>query len=255
MMDNKKLPLYLSIGILLGIIIFHRFLSIVSLNIFLFLDNFLELSANIHPAILWGFLGLLVGLIYGAIVAWKKFTIDFKLILLPVGLLMLVSILFLLINAPLNRGVWMGINAPLYDTAARTRIDSTNYSNPSKHKSTYPKKSGSDYKPSTNALTTENPAHITTSSNEPRIDMSNKPKATPGYPRPQDYLSALVGSDHCGSPCPSVDVIKDFSFSIITKENKVHITFVIDGSKCDCYVNLKLDEAENKYIINSACTE
>ena len=108
-MKSTKTHAYIGVGTIVILAIFNRYLSIIGINFFLFLDNLLEISKAISPWIMWAFWGLFVGLIYGSVVAWKKFTLDFKLNFIPIGLFILVTLSFLLINMPLKSGTWAGI--------------------------------------------------------------------------------------------------------------------------------------------------
>ncbi len=87
--------------VLLGILYAFRIpLSVIGINTFLFIDNLVEFSRNIHPVILWGILGLFVGLLYGTFTAWKKYRLEFKLNLIPLGVFVLFITLLILVNKP-----------------------------------------------------------------------------------------------------------------------------------------------------------
>lgn len=118
---TKAQKIYFFLLALLLAIIFNRYFSIIAINTFLFFDNILNVSQSISPFILWGILGLLVGTVYGTFVAWKKYTLDFKLNLIPIIFLFQILFLLYIYNQPLKNGISTGIPNP-ESTAENTQI-------------------------------------------------------------------------------------------------------------------------------------
>jgi len=105
--NTKKNWTYSLLAIAILIFLLQKFLGMISYSFFLFTDNLLRLSDNIHPVAMWAVLGLFTGLIYGSFVAWKKYKLDFKLNLIPVGIFLLIVFILFMVNdtfdsAPVN---------------------------------------------------------------------------------------------------------------------------------------------------------
>ncbi|WP_221393174.1 hypothetical protein [Dyadobacter sp. NIV53] len=71
-------------------------LGILSSMFFMPMDKLLFISHSIPPVIMWALLGISIGLIYGSYIAIKKYKLNFKLLLTPVGILVLFISLTLL---------------------------------------------------------------------------------------------------------------------------------------------------------------
>ncbi len=129
-MKLTKPQLYAFLLSILFVWILHNYCSILAINIFLFFDNLFQFGPVGSPLILWSLFGLLVGAIYGAIIAWKKYTLDFKLNLIPITLILLFGILLFLLNQPLKNGISLG--APFMLQAAQiasSEIDTSSHLN------------------------------------------------------------------------------------------------------------------------------
>lgn len=98
--SKKNLP-YVFLAIAILIFFLQKFLGMIGFRFFLFMDNMLRLTDNIHPVVMWAVLGLFTGLIYGSLVAWKKYKLDFKLNLIPISIFLLVVFVLIMINKPL----------------------------------------------------------------------------------------------------------------------------------------------------------
>lgn len=108
--NNKAKFIWGGIGIILIAIIFKRFLSIIGVDTFLFFDNLLKISDSISPVVTWASWGVLTGLLYGTIIAWKKYTLDRRLNFIPLlGLLLFLSS-FYFVNRPMKGGVSSGFS-------------------------------------------------------------------------------------------------------------------------------------------------
>lgn len=103
----KDLPVVvLIIFLLLGIVILYRLVIFLSktfvylgFNLFLVTDNLLKFeSAN--PVILWGLLGLLIGSIFGVMIAIKRYKLSKTLILYPLSITVLAIVILSFINKP-----------------------------------------------------------------------------------------------------------------------------------------------------------
>lgn len=99
--SSKKNRTYGFLATVILIYFFQKFLGMVSFRFFLFMDNMLRLTRSIHPVVMWAVLGLFAGLIYGSFVAWKKYKLDFKLNLIPVGIFVLIVFILIMVNKPL----------------------------------------------------------------------------------------------------------------------------------------------------------
>lgn len=99
--DNTKKWIYGSLAVIVFIYFLRTSLGIISFRFLLFMDNLLQINANINPVVMWAGLGVFTGLVYGSFVAWKKFNLDFKLNLIPVGILLLIVFILFEVNKPL----------------------------------------------------------------------------------------------------------------------------------------------------------
>lgn len=100
--SSKKNWPYGFLVVAILIYFFQKFLGMISFRFFLFMDNTLRLTDNIHPVVMWAVLGLFIGLIYGSFVAWKKYKLDFKLNLIPVSIFLLIVFILFMVNHPLD---------------------------------------------------------------------------------------------------------------------------------------------------------
>ena len=88
-------------GILVAAVIVYfirDFLGGLSYLFFVPIDRILFISESIPPLVMWSILGLLIGIIYGSFVGIKKYKLDFKLLIYPVGLLVIMISLILLVS-------------------------------------------------------------------------------------------------------------------------------------------------------------
>ncbi len=84
------------------IVIFRRVLGVMSINTFMFLDNLLFTSDGMAAFIMWAIVGLLVGAIAGAVVAFKKYKLTYSSVLIPVFILLFFLGIMYLVNQPIN---------------------------------------------------------------------------------------------------------------------------------------------------------
>jgi len=97
-MKNGKIGFW-GIIIIAVIIYFARdFLGGLSALFFVPIDRILFISEKIPPFAMWIILGLLVGIIYGSFVGIKKYKLDFKLLVYPVSLLVIMISLIMLVS-------------------------------------------------------------------------------------------------------------------------------------------------------------
>lgn len=100
--NNKNKWIYGFLTVMVLVYLMQDFLGRMSFRFFLFMDNTLRLTDSIHPIVMWAMLGSLTGLIYGSFVAWKKYKLDFKLNLIPLGIFLLIIFLLIMVNEPLD---------------------------------------------------------------------------------------------------------------------------------------------------------
>lgn len=100
--NTKKNWLYVFLATVILIFFLQKFLGMISYRFFLFMDNLLRLSDSVHPVVMWAVIGLFTGLIYGSFVAWKKYKLEFKLNLIPIGIFLLIVFILFMVNDPLN---------------------------------------------------------------------------------------------------------------------------------------------------------
>ncbi len=93
------------IAMALLIFLFRETLGRKSFEIFVFLDNLLKFAQSLPPFISWILPGLLLGAIYGSIVAWKKYKLNFKINLLPIGAFAVILLLLVIVNKPLSENI------------------------------------------------------------------------------------------------------------------------------------------------------
>jgi len=97
-----------SVLLLLGLIIFfvyvlRNFLGRVSAFFFVPIDSLLFISQSIPPVVMWMFFGLLIGVVYGSFIAIKKYRLDLKLLVYPIGILVITICLILLVSFIKNK--------------------------------------------------------------------------------------------------------------------------------------------------------
>ncbi|WP_153797164.1 NADase-type glycan-binding domain-containing protein [Foetidibacter luteolus] len=102
MKKKRRIPKRLIVILVVVCLLLNRMLSIIAINVFLFMDNLLAVSKTINPVIMWIALGLFTGLVYGAVVAYKKYRLSSKLIVFPAAALVLFIALMFIINKPLQ---------------------------------------------------------------------------------------------------------------------------------------------------------
>ncbi len=127
MSRSKKVILFLLAVIVL--IVIRRVLGILSINSFLFLDNLLFLSEGVNVWLMWGLLGLLVGVVTGAWVAFRKYRLSYSAFFLPLAALVFVVAILFLVNKPAARSTTrlerkrLNANAYVTVTATNTQPD------------------------------------------------------------------------------------------------------------------------------------
>ncbi len=100
--NTKKNWLYVFLAAGVVVFLLQKFLGMISYRFFLFIDNLLRLTDSIHPVIMWAVFGLFTGLTFGSFVAWKKYKLDFKTNLIPVGIFLLIVFILFMVNDPLD---------------------------------------------------------------------------------------------------------------------------------------------------------
>ncbi len=115
--------------VLLIAILFYYYrttLGSYSFQAMLFLDNLVKLSASASPLLFWGMLGLLVGAIYGSIVAWRKYKLHGAVNLIPIGIFILLVAILYNVNHPLEASAF-GIANNLQTVYAYDLVTATEY--------------------------------------------------------------------------------------------------------------------------------
>ncbi len=100
--NTKKNWTYVLLATAILIFFLQKLLGMISYRFFLFMDNLLRLSDSVHPVVMWAVIGLFTGLIYGSFVAWKKYKLEFKLNLIPIGIFLFIVFILFIVNEPLN---------------------------------------------------------------------------------------------------------------------------------------------------------
>lgn len=99
--SNKGSGLF--VLILLAVIYWLRkYPLIASLNVFTFMDGLSFLGYEISPIVCWMFMGLFIGLVYGAWVACKKYNLNRQIIWITAGVSVLVFVILFLVNQPME---------------------------------------------------------------------------------------------------------------------------------------------------------
>jgi hypothetical protein len=97
-MKNRKSYFW---PIVILIVVFYSmadFLARTSSAFFLPVDRMLFISPSLSPVTMWAFLGMLLGAVYGCFVSIRKFRLDNKLIVIPIGILIVWINLMLLLS-------------------------------------------------------------------------------------------------------------------------------------------------------------
>ena len=96
MKDGKSVLLMLAL-IIFFVYVLRNFLGKASAFFFVPIDSILFISHSIPPVIMWMFFGILIGIISGSFIAIKKYKLDLKLIIYPIGVLVIsICLVFLL---------------------------------------------------------------------------------------------------------------------------------------------------------------
>lgn len=102
------------------------FLSIafvyLGFNLFVYIENLLQFT-SVNPLVMWGILGLLIGSIFGVVVAVKKYKLPKKLIFYPISITILVIIILSFINRPTQL---TGSFVPILDQNVSTDLNTNN---------------------------------------------------------------------------------------------------------------------------------
>jgi len=87
----------------LGIMVylFREMLGMVSVGFVVFTDRLLNMSDSFNPVWMWAIFGLLLGAIYGSLVATRKFKLDGKINQLLIGTISITLVVAALVNKPL----------------------------------------------------------------------------------------------------------------------------------------------------------
>ena len=83
------------------IILLAKLLVYTGYNFFVFTDNLFEIS-SFNPVATWGIMGMFIGSIAGVAIAIKKYRLSGKLVLYPIGISILLLIIFYFVNEPAN---------------------------------------------------------------------------------------------------------------------------------------------------------
>lgn len=102
MKDGKSVLLLLAL-IIFFVYVLRNFLGRVSSFFFVPIDSLLFISHSIPPVIMWMLFGLLIGIIYGSFIAIKKYKLDFKLLVYPIGVLVIILGLISLVSFIKNK--------------------------------------------------------------------------------------------------------------------------------------------------------
>jgi hypothetical protein len=86
MKDGKSVFVVLALVVFITYVL-RGFLGHVSALFLVPLDRLLFITHSISPVVMWMFLGLLIGLVYGSYIAIKKYRLDFKLLVYPIAIL------------------------------------------------------------------------------------------------------------------------------------------------------------------------
>jgi len=81
--------------------LFREMLGMLSVRFVVFTDRLLNISDSINPVIMWALLGLLLGGIYGSLVATRKLKLDGKINQALIGAVGFILIISALVNRPL----------------------------------------------------------------------------------------------------------------------------------------------------------
>ena len=97
-MNIGKIGFWGIIVIAVVIYFLRDFLGGLSSLFFVPIDRILFISESIPPVVMWIIFGSLIGIIYGSFVGIKKYKLDFKLLIYPVGLLVVTISIIMLVS-------------------------------------------------------------------------------------------------------------------------------------------------------------
>ncbi len=106
MMSNKIniLRKYLLMWIIwFGILVylFREILGFISVRFIVFTDRLLNMSDSFSPVLMWALLGLLLGAIYGSLVATRRYKLDGKINQALIGTISFILVVTAFVNRPL----------------------------------------------------------------------------------------------------------------------------------------------------------
>lgn len=88
--------------LLVAIYWLRKYPLVATMNVFTFMDGLSFLGNDISPIVCWMFMGILIGLVYGAWVACKKYNLSKQLIWITLGASFLVFVILFLVNQPMD---------------------------------------------------------------------------------------------------------------------------------------------------------
>ncbi|WP_439557831.1 hypothetical protein [Dyadobacter sp.] len=97
-MKKKKSYFWPAAILVIILILISDFLARVSSVLFLPVERLLFVTPGISPVTMWAFLGMMLGVIYGCYVSIRKFRLDNKLIVIPVGIFVVVINLMIILS-------------------------------------------------------------------------------------------------------------------------------------------------------------
>lgn len=86
--------------IVLALVIYfnRRMVGRYSFGTFAYIDRLVHLTDTVPPFIAWGMIGLLVGAVYGSIVAWRKYKLHYTVNLIPLGIFIVVIFVLVMVK-------------------------------------------------------------------------------------------------------------------------------------------------------------
>lgn len=114
--------------------LFREILGMMSVRFVVFTDRLLNMSDSFSPVLMWALLGLLLGAIYGSLVATRRFKLDGKINQALIGTICLILVVTGLVNRPLANSLIATTEPESVKVDSSARVQTLEKQEPQKQK-------------------------------------------------------------------------------------------------------------------------